>query len=51
MQYIQVNNYGIMNVKKHNMKLYSNMKQNLGMCRGPLHNLGQQLSTTNYAQK
>ena len=32
------------------MKLYNN-KQNLGVCRGPLHNLEQQLSTTNYAQK
>ena len=27
------------------MKLYINKKQNLNVCRGPLHNLGQQLST------
>lgn len=32
------------------MKLYNN-KQNLGVCRGPLHNLGQPLSTMTYAQK
>jgi len=46
-----VNNYGLMNIKKHSMRLYNNMKENLGMCMGPLHNLKQQLSTKNYAQK
>lgn len=49
MKYIQVNDYGIMNRKKHSVKMYNSMKQNLGVYRGPLHNLGKIISTMNYA--
>ena len=34
--YKHMNDYGTMNLKKRNKKLYNNA-QNLSVCRGPLH--------------